>query len=428
MEREKIDDILKDKLYDYTPERDVPSWSQMQKRMIIDANSKGIPLSRRHTSHFLRYAAVAALILFIGAGLYYSLRIIPDLSTDHNIANKIEPSHFEQSETTGKEPAFPIDPELDELLRSARKVAVVNTKQAADGVEVTMFKAIAKNDPNRTNANIKEENVSDAQDFSRHPAKSMKSYSNSEKTGLFDRHTQNYNSKLRNFARTRKNGSKEWVASAFFRGGASSMSSKIGSSASPTFSLLTSSPFMEINNSRNEVLSDAVPKDLKHKYPISVGLKIRKNITPRIGIETGLVYSYMESSTQLSAAFNYSYSQRLHYLGIPVSISYSMLNSKRWDLYLNGGGMAEIALSAKGVTKIYEGDTFASRNTSSLGAKGLVWSLNAGLGIGYNFIDNFGIYLEPGVSYYFDNNKQPESYRTVHPFMFNMNAGLRFKF
>ena len=136
----------------------------------------------------------------------------------------------------------------------------------------------------------------------------------------------------------------------------------------------------------------------------------------------------MESSTQLSAAFNYSYSQRLHYLGIPVSISYSMLNSKRWDLYLNGGGMAEIALSAKGVTKIYEGDTFASRNTSSLGAKGLVWSLNAGLGIGYNFIDNFGIYLEPGVSYYFDNNKQPESYRTVHPFMFNMNAGLRFKF
>lgn len=90
--------------------------------------------------------------------------------------------------------------------------------------------------------------------------------------------------------------------------------------------------------------------------------------------------------------------------------------------------MAEIALSAKGITKIYQGDKFASKNSTSLNARGVVWSLGAGLGVGYNFIDNFGIYIEPGVSYYFDNDKQPESYRTAHPLMFNLNAGFRFKF
>ena len=40
--------------------------------------------------------------------------------------------------------------------------------------------------------------------------------------------------------------------------------------------------------------------------------------------------------------------------------------------------------------------------------------------------DSIGLYLDPSVRYYFHGN-QPKSIRTDKPFMFNLDAGLRFK-
>jgi predicted porin len=63
--------------------------------------------------------------------------------------------------------------------------------------------------------------------------------------------------------------------------------------------------------------------------------------------------------------------------------------------------------------------------TSDENIEGLQWSVAVAPGIDYKLNKNYSIYLEPKVSYYFDNN-QPISARTEHPVVFGVNAGFRF--
>jgi len=57
--------------------------------------------------------------------------------------------------------------------------------------------------------------------------------------------------------------------------------------------------------------------------------------------------------------------------------------------------------------------------------KGLQWSLASSLGFDYPIIKHYYLYLEPRVSYHFDNG-QPVSSRTEHPFDFGISAGIRY--
>ena len=52
-------------------------------------------------------------------------------------------------------------------------------------------------------------------------------------------------------------------------------------------------------------------------------------------------------------------------------------------------------------------------------------SCGAGVGVEFRLSGKLGLYLDPGVRYYFPNS-QPKSIRTDKPFMFNFDAGLRF--
>ena len=56
---------------------------------------------------------------------------------------------------------------------------------------------------------------------------------------------------------------------------------------------------------------------------------------------------------------------------------------------------------------------------------GMQWSLNAAIGAEYNFVDNFGIYIEPGVSHYIDNHSSVENFYKQKPTNFSLNVGLR---
>jgi hypothetical protein len=54
--------------------------------------------------------------------------------------------------------------------------------------------------------------------------------------------------------------------------------------------------------------------------------------------------------------------------------------------------------------------------------------LSADLGMGVEFMlgRHLGIYLDPSIRYFFDNN-QPKSIRTAQPLMFGFEMGLRAK-
>jgi len=59
--------------------------------------------------------------------------------------------------------------------------------------------------------------------------------------------------------------------------------------------------------------------------------------------------------------------------------------------------------------------------------EGVQLSLSASAGISYKLIKNWALYMEPHLSYYFDNN-QPLSIRTAHRTIPSINTGLRYEF
>lgn len=64
----------------------------------------------------------------------------------------------------------------------------------------------------------------------------------------------------------------------------------------------------------------------------------------------------------------------------------------------------------------------------SLKVSSLQWSVSAAVGAQVNFTRQLGLYVEPGVVYYFDDHSGIETIRKEHPLNFNLQMGLRFSF
>ena len=175
-----------------------------------------------------------------------------------------------------------------------------------------------------------------------------------------------------------------------------------------------------------------VQEEYSHKIPVKVGLTARYNITGRLGVETGLTYSILSSSVKTGnseTGNNWSSgSQTLHYLGIPLNISFNILNSRYVNIYLSGGGMMEKSISGNIKTDEYVDGKFARTLTAKISPKGLQWSVNAAAGIQANILPQLGFFVEPGVSHHFKNGSRVRSIYTDKPTDFSLGFGLRYSF
>ena len=175
-----------------------------------------------------------------------------------------------------------------------------------------------------------------------------------------------------------------------------------------------------------------VQEEYSHKIPVKVGLTARYNITGRLGVETGLTYSVLSSSVKTGnseTGNNWSSgSQTLHYLGIPLNISFNILNSRYVNIYVTGGGMMEKSISGSIKTDEYVDGKFARTLTTNISPKGLQWSVNAAAGIQANILPQLGFFVEPGVSHHFKNGSRVRSIYTDKPTDFSLGFGLRYSF
>jgi hypothetical protein len=171
-------------------------------------------------------------------------------------------------------------------------------------------------------------------------------------------------------------------------------------------------------NARNEMMNNAT-KTIHH-IPLSFGLTFRFYFTSHWAVESGVVYTYLSSEYQYGN--DYRIKQQLHYLGLPVNIVYQFFDSKRFSMYLSGGGMFE-----KGISANYAIITPDSRIDNRGNIAAWQWSLNGQLGGSYHFSKHFSLYVEPGVRYFFPDVRQPESVRTERPFNFNLGFGIRIR-
>lgn len=175
-----------------------------------------------------------------------------------------------------------------------------------------------------------------------------------------------------------------------------------------------------------------VQEEYSHKIPVKVGLTARYNITGRLGVETGLTYSILSSSVKTGnseTGNNWSSgSQTLHYLGIPLNLSFDILNSRYVNIYITGGGMMEKSISGNIKTDEYVDGKFARTLTAKISPKGLQWSVNVAAGVQANILPQLGVFVEPGVSHHFKNGSRVRSIYTDKPTDFSLGFGLRYSF
>lgn len=162
--------------------------------------------------------------------------------------------------------------------------------------------------------------------------------------------------------------------------------------------------------------------DVKYSIPLNVGVQAQLKLTDRLALGVGLNYSMLKSSYEgLLNKRYYDVDQTLHYIGVPVNLYVSLMNSKNFYLYANAGGSIEKGVRASYKLTSYDGDVKRFKED----VDGVQYSINGGFGLEYKFLNKFGLYLEPGVVYYFDSDVEA-SIRTAQPLQIEAEIGLRF--
>lgn len=154
-----------------------------------------------------------------------------------------------------------------------------------------------------------------------------------------------------------------------------------------------------------------------HYHPMSFGLSVGYNLTPRLTLTTGMVYTYASSDfTSSAAGDDIVETQRLHYIGVPLNVKYKVWGNSAIHTYATAGCQADFNVSAKMQT----GDI-----TTDADKDHTQWSVGGAVGVQYNIIPRMGIYAEPGVRYYIDNKSSVETIFKEKKLNFNLQLGVR---
>lgn len=165
---------------------------------------------------------------------------------------------------------------------------------------------------------------------------------------------------------------------------------------------------------------------VKHHMPVTIGFSLDWNLDKNWTLETGLNYTLLSSDIRSGSKSYVEETQKLHYVGIPLKIRRSIWQNRWFSVYASVGGAVEKCVSGRleSVTVTNGGNRTSER--TSLEVDPLQWSVAAAAGAQVNFTSRLGLYLEPGVAYYFDDHSGIETIRKEHPFNFNLQLGLRF--
>ena len=152
-----------------------------------------------------------------------------------------------------------------------------------------------------------------------------------------------------------------------------------------------------------------------HDMLISIGLTASYSVTPRIALASGLVYTLATSSFQHGASMPKE-TQTLHYVGIPLNLSYTIWGNSWLRTYVMAGAQAD--MNVKATLK-------ADGHKSDIDNDRAQFSVTGGAGVQLNVAQQLGVYVEPGVRYYFDNGSAVQTIFKEHPTNFSLQVGLR---
>lgn len=163
-----------------------------------------------------------------------------------------------------------------------------------------------------------------------------------------------------------------------------------------------------------------------HNKPITIGIAVNKRIGGKFSIETGLKYSFLKSDFRLGTG-NYfvDKEQKLHYLGIPLNVSYQLIRYKKLSAYSSAGITLHIPIFGK-TTADYITDGISVYANDWKVIPPTQWTTNISLGIQYQFAPNVNLFVEPTLNWYIPNGSNIKNSWTEHPFTFTVPIGIRF--
>lgn len=173
-----------------------------------------------------------------------------------------------------------------------------------------------------------------------------------------------------------------------------------------------------------------VTTEYSHKMPVKIGASIRYDFNKFLGIESGLTYSFLSSDLKTGeegAVSSWSKGvQSMHYLGIPLNLSFNIFSSRYFNAYVTAGGLMEKCVRGSLKTDEYLDGKYHGSSSTALRQKGLQWSVNGAAGIQVNILPQLGLYMEPGVSHHFSNNSKVRTIYSDKPTDFSLSFGLRY--
>lgn len=156
------------------------------------------------------------------------------------------------------------------------------------------------------------------------------------------------------------------------------------------------------------VKPERVLEEVRNLRSFSLGLTFRMSLSsPRhLYLETGLAYTNLGYDARFTRETWKK--ENLHYLGVPVLASWQCLEFRRWALSLAAGGQLDKCIS----TRLSDDHPWQG-------------SLRASCSLTYNLSSRTGIYLEPALRYYFENNSRQDYFSAGRNTLFELKAGVR---
>ena len=166
--------------------------------------------------------------------------------------------------------------------------------------------------------------------------------------------------------------------------------------------------------------------DTHHRQPVKVGLSLRYHFNDRWSLQAGVDYSYHSSDLVLQIEnVQIQSEQKLHFVGVPVALSYTLWSPGRFNIYVSGGGEIEKVVKGSQSTMSMASNMADKKERQDVEEKPWQISIGGSAGVQFSITKLLSIYAEPGVAYYFDNKSNLPTIYQERPLNFNINMGLR---
>lgn len=171
--------------------------------------------------------------------------------------------------------------------------------------------------------------------------------------------------------------------------------------------------------------TDEIEQKEHHDKPITFGISLTKSLGKKWSLETGLQYSILNSQFQMGEdGYSIVSKQKVHYLGIPLRVSYNWIDYKRLSAYTSAGVSLHIPVYGK-VNSSYLVNWQSAYSESRHITPSLQWQTGVGIGLQYKLAPNTSLFVEPTFNWFIPSGSDTHTIWTEHPFMFTCPFGLR---